>query len=231
VLKWTKGKTIFWQEGPGIMQATRQRIVELLREQGESTVEELAEAVGLTHMAIRHHLNVLQSENLVISSRVRRQKAPGRPQQLYSLTETADGLFPEDYYSLSKYLLDELNLTMGYQGTVKFLQQIAGRLAAEAPAAIAGQSFAERLGQVTGFLTKNGFVSLWEQADDGYTIHTLTCPFRQIAHTHRELCEMDMALVRHLLDVEPLRTSCIVEDGDRCTYVFDHQTFGQELAL
>jgi predicted ArsR family transcriptional regulator len=216
------------------MQATRQRIVELLREQGEATVEELAETVGLTQMAIRHHLNVLQSDNLVITTRVRRQKAPGRPQQLYSLTEVANGLFPEDYYSLSKYLLDELNLVMGYQGTVTFLQQIARRLVAETPAVMAGQGFDERLGQVVGFLTKNGFVSRWEKLDNGYTIHTLTCPFRQIARTHRELCEMDMALIRYLLSVEPRRTSCIVDGGDRCTYVFDHyalQTFGQELVL
>ena len=41
------------------MQATREKIVELLKERGHATVEELADEVGLTQMAVRHHLNVL----------------------------------------------------------------------------------------------------------------------------------------------------------------------------
>jgi predicted ArsR family transcriptional regulator len=201
------------------MQATRQQIVGLLREQGEITVEELAAAIGLTQMAIRHHLNVLQSENLVVATRVRRQQSPGRPQQLYSLTEAADNLFPEDYYSLSRYLLEELQQSMGYQGTVSFMQQVAGRLALEAPAAKAGQGFDERLEQVAAFLTRNGFVSRWEKLDESYALHALTCPYRQMARTHREICELDKALIGQLLGVELRRTSCIVEGGDCCTYV------------
>ena len=55
------------------MQTTRQKIVELLRELGQATVEELADAVGLTQMAVRHHLNVLRGENLVATSSVRRK--------------------------------------------------------------------------------------------------------------------------------------------------------------
>jgi predicted ArsR family transcriptional regulator len=203
------------------MQATRQQIVGLLREQREATVEELAEAIGLTQMAIRHHLNILQSENLIVATRVRRQQTPGRPQQLYSLTEAADELFPEDYYSLSKYLLDELNRFVGYQGTVRLVQQVAERLALEAPAPTDGQSFTDRLEQVTRFLTKNDFVSHWEKLNKGYAIYVLTCPYRRMARTHREICEIDMALIKHLLGVEFQRTSCIAEDDDRCTYVID----------
>lgn len=202
------------------MQTTRQQIVGLLREQGEATVEDLADVLGLTQMAIRHHLNVLQSENLIVATKVRRQQVPGRPQQLYSLTEAADRLFPEDYYSLSRHMLDELNLAMGYQGTVEFMQQIARRLALEAPAAQAGRGPDERMEQAVGFLTRNGFVSHWEKLDCDYALHVLTCPYRQIARVHKEVCELDMALIGQLLGDAPRRISCITdESSDRCTYV------------
>ena len=38
------------------MQVTRQRIVDHLRKHNQATVDELTQAVGLTHMAVRHHL-------------------------------------------------------------------------------------------------------------------------------------------------------------------------------
>jgi predicted ArsR family transcriptional regulator len=207
------------EEGTKAMQATRQRIVELLRERGEATVEELAGAVGLTQMAIRHHLNVLQSENLVITSKVRRHNAPGRPQQLYSLTEAADGLRLEDYYRLTSHLLDALTDSMGSQTTMKLLRRIAARMAAEAPALEEGQSFADQLEQVTGFLTRNGFVCRWEKLNGSYAIHTLVCPYRQIARANSDICELDMALISHLLNMQPRRTACIAQGDEYCTYI------------
>jgi DeoR family suf operon transcriptional repressor len=61
------------------MQSTRQEILSILREQRQATVDELAESLELTPMTIRHHLNVLQAQNLVVASKVRRSKRVGRP--------------------------------------------------------------------------------------------------------------------------------------------------------
>jgi predicted ArsR family transcriptional regulator len=47
------------------MHPTRQRIIEFLKEKEEATVEELAAEVGMTPMAVRYHLNVLQAGNLI----------------------------------------------------------------------------------------------------------------------------------------------------------------------
>ena len=98
------------------MQATRQQIIEFLKEKGQATVEELAATVNLTPMAVRHHLNVLQAEDLITSAAIRRQSGPGRPSQVYQLTAAADGLFPVDYYGLTNYLLAELTHLLGQDG-------------------------------------------------------------------------------------------------------------------
>ena len=107
------------------MHETRQRIIEFLKEKRQATVEELAAAIDLTPMAVRYHLNVLQADNLISTFAVRRQSGPGRPQQIYKLTEAADELFPEDYRSLTDYLLDEVSQRLGKDGVGEMFNNIA----------------------------------------------------------------------------------------------------------
>ena len=112
---------------------TRQKIIEYLKEKDQATVDELADVVSLTPMAVRYHLNVLQKDNLITTPAVRRPKGRGRPQQVYTLTDAADELFPVDYFGLTDYLLDELSLQMGQDGVRQIFCRIAERLACEAP--------------------------------------------------------------------------------------------------
>ena len=77
------------------MQSTRQEILEILKEDKQATVEDLAERLQLTPMTIRHHLNVLQAQNLVTTATVRRSQKVGRPRLVYTLTAAADDLFPQ----------------------------------------------------------------------------------------------------------------------------------------
>ncbi len=200
------------------MHSTRQIIIELLKERGQATVEELTEAVGLTQMAVRHHLNVLYGENLVVTSSVRRKKQPGRPQQLYSLTETASKLFPEDYYHLAGYLLDEVENTLGTDGLDKLLSRIADKVAAEAPLLRPGQSPEERLDQLVQFLRDNSFTAHWGKEGDEYVIRVLTCPYRQVVLKHNQVCRLDMQIIKEMLNADPVRASCIADGDEYCTY-------------
>lgn len=200
------------------MQTTRQIIIELLKERGQATVEELAEGVGLTQMAVRHHLNVLYGENLVVTSSVRRKKQPGRPQQLYSLTETASKLFPEDYYHLAGYLLDEVKNTLGTDGLEKVLSRIADKMAAESPLLHAGQSSEERLDQLVQFLRDKSFAARWVKEGDDYVIRVLTCPYRQVARNHNQVCRLDMQIIKEMLNADPVLSSCIANGDEYCTY-------------
>jgi predicted ArsR family transcriptional regulator len=201
------------------MQPTRQKIVELLKERGRATVEELADAVGLTQMAVRHHLNVLQAENLVATSSVRRKSHPGRPQQLYALTEAANELFPEEYYHLADYLLGEVKASLGKAGLDELLRRIASRMAAEAPPMRPNQRLEEHLDRAVQFLGQKGFTARWEVAGDKTVfIRVLTCPYRQVAREHNEVCHLDMQIIKEMLNVDPVRLTCMANGDEYCTY-------------
>jgi predicted ArsR family transcriptional regulator len=200
------------------MQATRQQIIEFLKEKGQATVEELAATVHLTPMAVRHHLNVLQAENLITASSIRRQTGPGRPSQVYQLTEVADELFPQDYYGLTDYLLAELDRQLGKEGLTQIFSNIAQRLAREAPPPKPYQTFEERLDEVVTFLMEKGFVVDWEAKENSYMIHAYSCPYRQIVKDHGEICLLDKQIIGTMLNTVPTRIACLTTDDTHCTY-------------
>jgi predicted ArsR family transcriptional regulator len=185
------------------MQSTRQEILEILKEERQATVEDLAARLDLTPMTIRHHLNVLQAQNLVSTTTVRRSQRVGRPRLVYTLTEAADELFPQGYGELARHLVSEIKEAMGPEETEAIFRRIADRIAQAAPPAYEGQPFEDRLDDVSDFLEELGFLFRWEKTEDGYVLANMNCPYRQVTREHPEVCVMDTALISRLLGVEP----------------------------
>lgn len=201
------------------MQVTRQRIVDLLRKNGQATVEALSEAVGLTQMAVRHHLNVLQAEDLIQVAHTKRLHKPGRPVQVYSLTDKARQFYPQEYCRLADLMADEMTAHVGVGGVIKIFDGMADRLLSDAPILPDTLSFEDRLDHVTSFLREKGYIVDWEIQDGNYVVYHLDCPYRQFAQNHQEVCALDKKLIGNLLQVNPTRISCIAKNDDKCTYV------------
>ncbi|RLC67959.1 MAG: ArsR family transcriptional regulator, partial [Chloroflexi bacterium] len=90
------------------MQATRERILNILKERGQATVDDLSQELGLTTVTVRHHLDILQEEGLVAPPVARSRQSPGRPQYVYTLTREAGAFFPKRYAHLANQLLSEM---------------------------------------------------------------------------------------------------------------------------
>ena len=92
------------------MQQTRRHILDILKAQGEATVDEIVEALQtrrgkqITAVTVRHHLTRLQEENLITAPQMRHRSTPGRPQHVYSLTQKAVAQFPNNYQQLASGL-------------------------------------------------------------------------------------------------------------------------------
>jgi len=199
------------------MQSTRQEILEILKEDKQATVEDLADRLQLTPMTIRHHLNVLQAQSLVTTATVRRSQKVGRPRLVYTLTAAADDLFPQSYGDLARHLVQEVKETLGAEGTADVFRRIADRIAQDAPPRYEGQAFEERLDQVSEFLGQLGYLFHWEKVDQGYILTNMNCPYRQVTHDHAEVCGMDMALLARLFGVEPKPLSRMRSGDASCT--------------
>ena len=199
------------------MQPTRRTILEILRDRGQATVDELAEQLGLTPMTVRHHLNVLQSQALVAGTRLQHRRSAGRPRQVYTLTEGGNDLFPANYHGLAGHLLDEVKELVSEEQVRQIFRRIGEKMAAEAPD-IQNLPLAERVARVSDFLTAKGFVSRWEELEDGYALTQFNCPYRRVARNHTEVCQMDRGLISTLLGVEAGRIHSAASAGKHCTY-------------
>jgi predicted ArsR family transcriptional regulator len=203
------------------MQSTRQRILEILKEERLATVEQLSAALELTPVTIRHHLEVLKGEGLVEAPQVLRRPGPGRPQHAYSLTEAAADFFPKNYHGLADLMLDEIRKRVPSSELEQIMQSVASHLAAQAPTLEQAQSPQEAMNAAVDFLNDKGYVARWEDTPEGdFLLHTCNCPYKRVAESHKEVCTMDASFVGQLVSVTPQRMSHMAAGDDSCTYLF-----------
>ena len=108
--------------------STRGRIITLLR-RSSHTVDELAQALDLTHTAVRAHLAALERDGLVQQRSERR--GSGKPSSVYDLAPAAEDLFPKSYGQLLDQLLEVLPGRMTPEEVETLLREVGRRMAAQ----------------------------------------------------------------------------------------------------
>ncbi len=202
-----------------MMQKTRQRILEYLKEHGEATVEELSAMLdNLTPVTVRHHLDVMRSEGLVETPNIRRRSSPGRPRFIYRLSHGADAHFPQNLSLLTDGLLTEIKARLSERQADAILTGVAERMARLAPPTPPGATLEERLAHVVDFLNQNGYMARWEKQPQGYVLTTCNCPYG-VAESHPEMCLLDIRYISALLGITPNRLSHMLEGDSACSYL------------
>lgn len=199
------------------MSSTRDKILQTLLRKPKITINELAEAVGINPISVRHHLTNLQMEGLVASDEERH--GVGRPRLVYSLTEDGMERFPTRYLRLTTRLLSQMKESMPAPVVRKLFNQIAEDLASEYASQIKGMSMEERLDFVKDMLAEEGFTVEWEKKGGQYQIHEISCPYYKIGIAHPEVCTVDQTLISKMLALPASKVQCILDGGAFCTYV------------
>lgn len=199
------------------MKSTRDRILQSLLRAPRSTINDLAKAVSINPISVRHHLTNLQMEGLVEAQEERH--GVGRPRLVYILTEEGMERFPTRYLRLTSRLLAQMKESMPEPMVSKLFSQVAEGLAADYAEQLKGLSMEERLDTVKELLAEEGFTVEWEKAPDGYRIHEITCPYYQIGQNHPEVCTVDQTLISRMLAVPANKVQCILDGSAHCTYI------------
>lgn len=204
------------------MHSVRKHILELLKEKESATVAELAAWLEMPAVSVRHHLDILQGDNLICVDRLERKGNVGRPQQVYALTAEADAYFPDNFAALAAGLVRQLKSVLSPEQVEAAFQSMADDLAGELePSLSASLTIEERLARVADFLTDRGYLARWEPTENnlgGYLLHKCNCPYADVAEEHPELCLMDQVLVNRLLGQACVRTHSMADEGRCCTY-------------
>lgn len=199
------------------MNSTRNKILQTLLKKPKSTINDLAEAVGINPISVRHHLTNLQMEGLVEGQEERH--GVGRPRLVYVLTNEGMERFPTRYLRLTTRLISQMKESMPAPMVSQLFGQIAEDLVSEYAHDVKGLSMEDRLDLVQDLLAQEGFTVEWEKKEDTYHIHEISCPYYQIGMKHPEVCTVDQTLISKMLALPVNKVQCILDGGAHCTYI------------
>ncbi|HEX9015202.1 MAG TPA: winged helix-turn-helix transcriptional regulator [Chloroflexota bacterium] len=198
------------------MQRTRRQILDILKQRGRATLEDLAREVGLSPVTVRVHLSVLQRDDLVNVDEIRGKV--GRPYFVYSLTEEAEELFPKRYHVLAARLLRTMNDELPADTVARVLSQVAAGWAGERAERVKGKPLCDRVAEVTEIRNEEGALAEWAAVNGGYRLTQHNCPNLLVSRGFPQVCDVEHGYLEGVLDAQVVQTECIGR-GDRvCSF-------------
>jgi predicted ArsR family transcriptional regulator len=211
------------------MTTTRENVLRTLLTRQRCTINELAEAVGINPISVRHHVTKLEAEGFVTSEEERH--GVGRPRRVYFLTEEGMEKFPTRYLRLTVRLLQQLKETLPEPMVDKLFTQVANDLVKDytSDLQLDGVSMEERLNIVKDLLRGEGFTMEWDLQEDGYHIREVNCPYYHVGQNHPEVCAVDQTLISSMLSVPIEKVKCILDGDTFCTYIVPNEQKEEEI--
>ena len=199
----------------------RDRVPLLLKTKGPQTAARMAERLGVTTMAVRQHLAVLQEEGLV--DYVDEKRKVGRPARVWRLTPKANDRFPDRHATLAVGMLQAVRSTFGEAGLERLLnastQQQIEAYRVRMPAS--DTPLKQRVAALAKIRRDEGYMAEWRQVRDG-TIEFLQnhCAIDTAARFTGMLCSGELSLFRAVLgDGVSVERFEYLHSGDRrCAY-------------
>jgi DeoR family suf operon transcriptional repressor len=202
-----------------LTKSTRERVLQTLLRQHRCTINDIARAVDINPISVRHHISRLEADGLVSS--IEERHGVGRPRRYYFLTEEGVERFPTRYMRLTLRLLEQLKEHLPKQ----MINQLFDRMAADLVSDYAqkfeldGLAMEDRLERMKEVLTQEGFEIEWERQGDQYTIREVNCPYLHVGQNHPEVCHVDQTLISTVLAVPAEKVKCVLNGDSHCAYL------------
>lgn len=196
--------------------STRDKVLYTLLNHPRATINDIADAVGINNISVRHHLTSLQAENLVEC--VEERHGIGRPRLVYSLTDQGSEKFPTNYMRLATRILAQMKNSLPPNVVEQMFNSIATEMSTEHQEEARQLTLEGKLNLITRVLESEGFTVNWEKTSDGYIIQESSCPYYHVGQDHPEVCNVDMTMISNLLSVPVEKTGCVLGGSSQCTY-------------
>jgi DeoR family suf operon transcriptional repressor len=175
----------------------QKQVVVTIKKRGESSAEELAQALGITPSGVRQHLAALKAAGVVAARQERGR--PGRPTNLYHGTDLAEALLPTASVDLSVELLDHIE-EEDPQLVSRIFERRRDRRVAQARTRIAGKNLDDKMAFLAGMLDDEGYLADFEKLPDGVYRMTLhSCVIWAVASRYGQACTTELEFLRDVL--------------------------------
>jgi predicted ArsR family transcriptional regulator len=201
------------------LSSTKDEILHLLKKYKKLAVTELESFLGITGMAVRRHLNQLETESLIQTETIR--KNMGRPVQLYSLTNVGEEWFPKNYSAMTVDFLKDIEELSGREMVDALFKKREARLEEKYKARTESKSLKERIAELADIQNENGYMVEWNENSEGeFEFIEYNCPIFKVATNYNKACSCEHSLFQKVLQTDKVeQVCCMAKGGDFCKYV------------
>ena len=197
--------------------STQQKLLRrlLVAPQG-ATVEQLCEALHVTHNAVRQHLTALIAAGFVERGIAR--ATGGRPQSRYVLLPAGRELFPRNYGLIAASMLERLYADAGKAGVQALLGDMGRQLGAAAAERINAVDDDETAQALAEQLDALGYEALAVKRDGETQVEAYNCVFHELAKAHPDVCRFDLSFMEAATGRPIQHMECLLRGGQACRF-------------
>jgi predicted ArsR family transcriptional regulator len=180
----------------------KKKLLYYLKVMQQAGLEELADVMKISRMAVHKHLTLLQNRGLVEGIEARKGGV-GRPKIMYQLTSQSKSIFPKSYSAIATHALDFIERNMGKEGVERVLRERQNDLFDKYYKHLEGLDFDKRVKELARIRDEEGYMAESrkesKQSTGRHVLLEYNCPIIHIAEKHWEACSVETELFEKLL--------------------------------
>jgi predicted ArsR family transcriptional regulator len=203
--------------------STRGKIVTALRRRHSASAVDLAAEFGLSTNAVRQQLLTLERDGYVAERSVRR--GPTKPTLEYSLTESAEGLFPQQYDKMLNAVLREVKETLGSDALHAVLEGLGKKAAERFRPRLDGGDSKGKVIELAAILRENGVeADVIETPRGALELREHNCPYAKTVSEYPEVCSIIHTVLHETVPNQMHQIESIATGGETCRFEFEQKT-------
>lgn len=179
------------------------------------TMEQLADAIGISRAAVGKHMDVLISYQLVESQL--QDSTGGRPSRAFNLTESGRAIFPKQYHLFSRALLSAISQKLDDDSITDILTEMGAQLADQLQPEM--NSDQDKMQAVRKIMTRLGYETVEPDSEaEQNSLIAKNCVFHDLAINDERVCQLDISLISTLLGEPVHLKECMAKGGKHCHF-------------
>jgi DeoR family suf operon transcriptional repressor len=199
----------------------RGEVLQELKRAPPLTARELAEKLGVSPNAIRHHLKELETERLIVYGR--EQRGLGAPTFAYRLSDAGEALFPRRYEETLTELLERVTEKAGRSAVVELFDDHYAALTRKLRTELEGVAGSDRLEAITQLMSEAGYMAEWQETEGAFRLAEHNCAIRSVAERFPEVCAAEEKFLQVVLGAAVDRRTHIVSGCNACEYAIQFE--------
>ena len=199
-------------------QSPANRILLAIKTEGPQLASDLGAALGISSEAVRQQLTKMAEEGLV-EAVTEAASGRGRPRQLWHLTATGNGRFPDGHAELTANLLTTLVAQLGKPALDAVIAAREEETLKRYRNQVTAPDLTARVRQLAAIRTGEGYMAdSWEEADGSLLLAENHCPICAAATACAGFCRSELETFRAVLGARVERDEHILLGARRCAY-------------